>query len=690
MSTATAVARPASSGAPAGRRQRRGRRERLRLVQAGPVPQYGPADPLALSETMRCRLRAALRELLAHPDLDGASDPLRAAVVVLASRTSRRTGQVEMTAGELGRWIGLSADRTSKAVVRPLRRSAIADVVGTTGEAGESDGLRVRLRPLADARGGPLALTRRELAVLWRLVEAVMGPGWRHRDGTVTPAGLLGCRTGRGAGTDRLALLLLVLEANPRGEVPLCGGRVVTQRGRPAATLARLLGCGRAGAEAVLGRLEADGLIERPRRRTGSGLRCRSRLRVPAVAAAHRSLTGQETAARRKGRSASGPDDAPGPVRPAPASGKPQLTPVLGPGETAQSDPDDVPALHALHAPGAGDHGEEEGEWGGFSGEAPSGCGDLPKRARAHEDASADTGRVPEAGRRRSALRAEEPTPSVLPAQRADRRAPLGQVAAGLPRTAAVLEPLLPEPTRHQRRLLERMLGGLLAEGDDDAMIAARLRSRLAKLATGHPEQPYRFRRDALSWAVSIGLPASPGGRTLVPCAVGGCPGRVYGRVTDLRIRCDACELAALSRQEARYARAALETALAAPLPAPRDANDSPAAEDPAPGPPAAPSPGRPAPTPAHRQPVQPVLPEAVREQLDVLDRIDPAAARTARTAASLMYTPDPAQPDGEPVDAAETARRRSWAIATWSTVCARYADQLTAHYPQPTPAGAA
>jgi hypothetical protein len=90
------------------------------------------------------------------------------------------------------------------------------------------------------------------------LVEAVTAPGWKHRDGRVSPAGLLGTRTGRGAATDRLALLLLMLEARETGRVRQCGGAVDTKRGRAAATVARLLGCTAAG-ERVLERLEETG-----------------------------------------------------------------------------------------------------------------------------------------------------------------------------------------------------------------------------------------------------------------------------------------------------------------------------------------------------------------------------------------------------------------------------------------------
>jgi hypothetical protein len=128
--------------------------------------------------------------------------------------------------------------------------------------------------------GHPLALKKKELATLLRLLEAVMAPGWVHRDGRVTPAGLLGARTGRGAATDRLALLLLVLEANETGWVRLCGGSVDTKRGRAAATVARLMGCSASGGERILERLEDGGLVERPRRETTSGMAHRSRLLV--------------------------------------------------------------------------------------------------------------------------------------------------------------------------------------------------------------------------------------------------------------------------------------------------------------------------------------------------------------------------------------------------------------------------
>ncbi|UNT00796.1 hypothetical protein MMF93_33150 [Streptomyces tubbatahanensis] len=180
-------------------------------------------------------------------------------------------------------------------------------------------------------------------AVLHRLVEAVMAPGWVHRDGTVTPAGLLGCRTGRGAATDRLALWLLVLEADRAGQVRLCGGRVDTHRGRAAATLARLLGCRPGGAEAVVGRLEVAGLVERPRRRTASGMHHRARLLVSAVAAAHRSVTGREDRQPAPKPSTADPDGTVGPIQPPTPRAEPQFSAVAEQEQPRGAEPGDTP-----------------------------------------------------------------------------------------------------------------------------------------------------------------------------------------------------------------------------------------------------------------------------------------------------------------------------------------------------------
>ncbi|MCA1221403.1 hypothetical protein [Streptomyces sp. 8L] len=231
-----------------------------------------------------------MRALLNVAGLEGASDAARLAVLVLVSRTPSETGVVKIRTGELGRWLGVSASYTASTVVPALRRSGVVSVKAEEGEYGQDIGLECRVLPLwatQDVVGHPLHLAKKEYATLLRLLEAVMGPGWTHRDGRVTPPGLIGTRTGRGAATDRLALLLMVLEARESGRIRLCGGAVDTKRGRAAATLARLMGCTAAAAAGILGRLEERELVIRVRLRTASGLANRSRLMVPAVAAAH-------------------------------------------------------------------------------------------------------------------------------------------------------------------------------------------------------------------------------------------------------------------------------------------------------------------------------------------------------------------------------------------------------------------
>jgi hypothetical protein len=89
-----------------------------------------------------------------------------------------------------------------------------------------------------------------------------------------------------GAATDRLGLLLMTLSTNSRGWLQLCPGSVDTSRGRPAATVARLLGCSPAGGAKVLKRLEDQGLVDVVRQETGSGLNGKSRVRLLAVAEA--------------------------------------------------------------------------------------------------------------------------------------------------------------------------------------------------------------------------------------------------------------------------------------------------------------------------------------------------------------------------------------------------------------------
>jgi hypothetical protein len=141
---------------------------------------------------------------------------VRLAVLVLAARALGATGLVDTTSRELGLWLGLSASRMQSMVLPGLRRSGVVTTTTRPGEFGEHRSLRYEVLPLRAARSvprHPLALSPEELAAWLRLVEALMAPRQSSRDGEHTSAGLLNGRTGRGASKERLALLLLVLEA---------------------------------------------------------------------------------------------------------------------------------------------------------------------------------------------------------------------------------------------------------------------------------------------------------------------------------------------------------------------------------------------------------------------------------------------------------------------------------------------
>lgn len=341
-----------------------------------------------------------MRTLLDLDGLDGAPDAVRLAVLVLASRTPSETGVVEIRASELGRWLGASASYTASEVVPGLRRSGVASVETKEGDYGQDDGLECKVLPLwaaQDVVGHPLNLAKKEYATLQRLLEAVMAPGWKHRDGRVTPAGLIGTRYGRGAATDRLALLLLVLEARETGRVRQCGGTVDTKRGRAAATVARLLGCTASAGERVLERLEDRELVLRVRLQTGSGMRNRSRLMVPAVAAAHGRTVAddvQEDRAQAPESEFSDPDVAAGTGEALETEAEPQVSGVPVTDVADVAEPDVAAALHTDH-PHLVTPTSSLALSGGFSGEGRGGSGDLPDRACMREDGGPLRGEQP-------------------------------------------------------------------------------------------------------------------------------------------------------------------------------------------------------------------------------------------------------------------------------------------------------
>ncbi len=419
----------------------RSRRLRSASAAAGPAPDRVADHPLSLGRDARARLGGAVRALLDLAGLDGAPDAVRLAVLVLASRTPSERGVVEIRTSELGRWLGLSASYTASTVVPGLRRSGVVSVETAEGEYGQDDGLRCKVLPLwaaQDVVGHPLNLAKKEYATLWRLLEAVMAPGWKHRDGRITPAGLIGTRTGRGAATDRLALLLLVLEARESGRVRQCGGTVDTKRGRAAATVAQLLGCTASAGERVLERLEDRELVVRVRLKTGSGLAHRSRLMVPAVAAAHGRTVVDDVAEGRVEAlepEFSDPDDAAGPDDTPELETESQVSGVLVTDVADVAEPDVAAALHTDHPHPATSVVPPQLS-GGFSGEGRGAEGRRPERACVREDQAPDGGTavaesappVAEDG----PLRGEMPEAS--PVERLDGQHAVAAVAGGQPK----------------------------------------------------------------------------------------------------------------------------------------------------------------------------------------------------------------------------------------------------------------
>ncbi|MGW0336679.1 hypothetical protein ACWD0J_33375 [Streptomyces sp. NPDC003011] len=467
------------------------------------------------------------------------SDAMRLALVVLASRTPEATGVVEIRVRELGRWLGLSESYVSSVVLPGLRQAGAVRTGTIPGEFGEDRALRCEVVALWNARGvvgHPLALQRKEFATLQRLCEALFAPGWQHRDGTVTPPGLLGSRTGRGAATDRLALLRLTLEATETGRVRLCGGSVPSRRGRLAATVARLLGCSASGGERVLYRLETAGVVERVRLATKSGLPHRSRLVVPAVAAAHQARAGVPGKAHRSAHSAdfSDPDATAGASGVARPCEEPQLSAVPEEQDGKNSDPDVTAGLHTDHPsvvqvvfPPTVDCG--------FSGEAAFDTGALPERACAREDDPIDPLESPRPsldGASGGPLRGEQPSESAPSNSRTD---------LGKPTPAARRLQLVQGERQQQRgrvprppKDLELVLGpvsGLWARLDRQgarARVVAAARSELERLSqiTGPLRAPRALAErlhwrldeqegpahvnDPVGWLISRGLPRRP------------------------------------------------------------------------------------------------------------------------------------------------------------------------------------
>ncbi|MGW9423789.1 hypothetical protein ACWGSU_20810 [Streptomyces koyangensis] len=374
-------------------------RRRLRSVpaQAGPVTQLKVGNPLQLTKTMRTRLLAAVRALLADPGLKGANDPVRLAAVVLMAKAKVATDySTRITATELGRWIGLKKSRVAHHVVPELHERGVLGSNETTNAAGWMTGLECWVVPMYRAQHGgdrrhALALSKVELIVLLKLIEALFAPGWTHEGGRVTPAGMLADRTGRGAATDRLGLLLMVLSSNSKGWLQLCSGSVDTERGRPAATVARLLGCSPAGGAKLLSRLQEQDVLSVDRRETKSGLNARSRVRLLPVAKAH-GIAVREAREAADSVFSDLAGTASGDLEAAVETVTPVVTGVQGAGEgleAASADRADAAHLHASHAYVVTPGGSLSLS-GGFSGEGRGAEGRRPERGCVREDQPVD------------------------------------------------------------------------------------------------------------------------------------------------------------------------------------------------------------------------------------------------------------------------------------------------------------
>ncbi|MFE7485098.1 hypothetical protein [Streptomyces sp. NPDC057552] len=384
-----------------------------------------------LNRVMRARLYAAVRYLLAHPSLDGASDAERVAAVVLLAKAPASSAVLRLRAGEMGRWLGMSESYVKHTVAPAMREAAVVETEPWLEESGRVAGLKWKLLPLLAARESgdamhPLALARKDLATLLRFCEALFAPGWAPKEGPVTPPGLLAARRGRGAATDRLALLLLALQTRPDGRVRLVGGSVKEGRGRADATVAKALGCSVSGGGKVVDRLEDLRLVEVVR---ADGQFGKARLVVPAIASAFGrgwvpkvvegageepegrcscacGPAGEGETAADEGLVLSGEgwrqesfddvepeeDQRPAAVRGDLGAGPRAESPVDSGEEASAAGPESGVAERPAGAPLHAEHpqvvslGGSLSLDGGFSGEADRGCGELPGGACTRED----------------------------------------------------------------------------------------------------------------------------------------------------------------------------------------------------------------------------------------------------------------------------------------------------------------
>ncbi|MEU9654386.1 hypothetical protein AB0E00_36595 [Streptomyces sp. NPDC048110] len=382
-----------------------GQRSALRSVPAsGQMGDGGLDDPLRLGRAMRLRLRDAVQALLADPSIAGLKDAPKLAAVVLYAKSRAPKGdkddnQTSIWGAELGRWLGMKESTVHHKVLPVLRGTDALHTQVVRNAKGHPTGLDCLVMPLWNARksggaGRPLALTKSELATLLRLCEALFGPGWTPEDKEPTPPGLLAGRTGKGAATDRLGLLLMVLNTRASGWLQLCGGSVKKREGRGAATLARLLGCSPSGARKVLARLTEAGVVARQRKSTSTRMNGRGKVMLLPVARAYgRALAPVEAVSGAGSVFSARPDGACGDHGPASAAGALGTSGIggaEGSGDAADQERPDGAEFHADHASVVTPIVSPQLDCG-FSGEGRGGEGRRPERACAGEDQAVDS-----------------------------------------------------------------------------------------------------------------------------------------------------------------------------------------------------------------------------------------------------------------------------------------------------------
>ncbi|WP_394426904.1 hypothetical protein [Streptomyces sp. SGAir0957] len=363
---------------------------------------------------MRLRLRNAVHALLADPSVSGQKDVAKLGAVVLFAKSRAPQGHSDdsvasIWAAELGRWMGVGESTVHREVLAPLRASdGLHTQEVRSGGLGRPTGLKCLVMPLwrARAQSGtrhPMALDKAELAVLLHLCEALFGHGWAPKDKEPTPPGLLAGRTGRGAATDRLALLLLVLNTSASGWLQLCRGplkRSERREGRAAVTLSRWLGCSPSGARKVLARLEEAGVVASVGRASVTGMDGKGRVQVVPVARAYgrrvpapvQAVQGGDTVFSARPVGAGGEQ---GPAGTAGALG------ASGVGGTAETEKPENPArpagaeLHAVHAGVVTPVVPVQLDCG-FSGEAVESSGQMRSDTRRRENhAPVDASELP-------------------------------------------------------------------------------------------------------------------------------------------------------------------------------------------------------------------------------------------------------------------------------------------------------